>query len=111
MKSLAHKMLVVLEKIVTFLVDRRAWAVGLVIALMVSGQFFGVDQAAQDAVTSAFGQTYDAVVAWFSATAALLAAITKLIVVAAMTMNLVQSWTKRPPSGLDFKMLAARAFN
>lgn len=96
-----------LQKVGTFLADRRLWIVGLVLALLGVTSFFGVPAEAQHAVSEAFGETYGAAQGLVVAVITLSIALGKLYAAVVVVAKLIESWTLRAPSGLGFKEIAA----
>lgn len=101
-----NKVTLFLEKIGTFLADRRLWVVGLVLALLGVTSFIGVPAEAQRAVSEAFGETYGATQGLVLAIITLSIALGKLYAAVVVVAKLIESWTLRAPSGLGFKEIA-----
>lgn len=94
--SFVEKVKVFLSKVGSFLIDRRLWLVGLVGAGLLASGFLGVDAATQKVIGDAVSEGYDGVVM-------IIAGLGKVAAAVYVIGKLLDSWTRRAPSGLDYK--------
>lgn len=103
-----EKIQLFLEKVGTFLADRRLWAVGLLMLfLQLAGYLGALDPQTTQIITKSFGESYVALQGVIVALVVLVKALGPLVAVALSVWKLIGSWTERPPSGLNFKALAS----
>lgn len=88
-------------KFYTVLVDRRTWAVGLMYTLLLVMGFFGLASEAGQEILRAFGGVYDSGIELTSAVVKFLEALLVFYVAIKPLLNLISSWTVRPPSGQE----------
>lgn len=91
----------VLHKALTFLVDRRGWAIGVVMAILALSGFFGLDAALQTQGVEAIAESLDASIALIAAIQVWVESLVKVGAFVALVWKLVSSWEKRPPTGLS----------
>jgi len=84
-----------LAKIATVLVDRRFWMSVFIVFASLSG-IFGLSEDQVAAVRKAIGEDGEAAAVFFEKVIEVLA-----VLIAVVTT--IVSWTKRPPSGLEFR--------
>lgn len=95
-----------IEKLGTVLSDRRAWVMGLVVALLALTGYAGIPPELQDQLGEAFGETFDASQGLIAAALVFWVSFGKLAALVVVAWKLIGSWTIRPPSGLSFKQIA-----
>ncbi|HMN10712.1 MAG TPA: hypothetical protein PKD55_00135 [Bellilinea sp.] len=99
--SVGDKIVAFLKKVGTILVDRRAIVTSLFVALLAFGGLFGLSPEQQEMLAESIGDLYTALVVSIESVASLFAA-------GLAVYKLIDSWTKRPPSGLDYKEAEAQ---
>lgn len=95
-----------LEKVGTYLADRRVWTLGVVVALLTLTGYAGIPPELRGDIADAFGESYTALQGWVVATIVLSGTVGKLIGLVMVAIALIKSHTERPPSGLKFKEIA-----
>lgn len=95
-----------LQKIGTYIADRRVWTLGIVVALLTLTGYAGIPPELQGEITDAFGESYTALQGWLVASIVLSSTLGKLIGLVMVAIALIKSHTDRPPSGLRYKEVA-----
>lgn len=101
------KITLFLEKVGTFMADRRLWVAGLVVLILALTGYAGIPPELQQQIADAFGETFSAGQGMVMAAMVFSVALGKLIALVMVAVKLMQAWTERPPSGLSFKEIAA----
>jgi protein-S-isoprenylcysteine O-methyltransferase Ste14 len=101
MQAIFDRIVAYLKKIESFLVDRRAWALAVVAGVLMLSGFFGLDQELQDMLNLLFGELFDTSVALVAAVTALIIVLGKIVALVWPLVQLLKSWTDRPPSGVE----------
>lgn len=96
-----------IEKALTVIIDRRAWAVGIVLALGAVLVFADPDAAPLiDQLGADVDTVLGSLIVVIDAVDQLLIDLGALAATAIAIVNLVKSWAARPPSGLNFREVA-----